>query len=69
MMDETGSVTQMQKMQTRKQVSMETTTPLQEVKSSSSLESIHAMRGQVEHGLELMGEIRSRLEQAYNELS
>lgn len=69
MIDETGGISQMQKIQTKKQVSMETVAPLQEVVASTPLESINALRGQIQYGLELMATTRSRIEQAYDELT
>ncbi|MBS0623625.1 MAG: hypothetical protein JSS62_03290 [Verrucomicrobia bacterium] len=53
----------------KKHVSMATTNETKEIGSSQALDSLKQMRTDVEKAFSLMGEVRSRLEVAYHELS
>lgn len=50
-----------------KQISLEKTTKVESVNTSA--DAAAAIRLDLERGLELMGDVRNRLEQAYRELS
>jgi hypothetical protein len=67
--DEIQATHPMLKMQTKRQVSMQSVQASSEASATQALDNLKSIRSEMELGLCLMQDIHSRLEQAYLQLS